>query len=256
MKKIIIVLLILLSTLAGISFWLLNNLDHLAKNAIIKYGSEMTEAKVNVNSVHIDIKDGTGSISKLTIGNPRGFKTPYAIQVKFFDIEIDPLSLTKDVVFIKKIIIDAPHIIYEKNEIITNFDALQKNITRYIDLKKGNDSEGKDKKSNEDKKHDKKFIIGELVIKNAKVEASSSFMNGKTISFDLPDIDLTNIGKSKGGITSAEFSLEITNKIKSNLVNSFNFDELTKTIKNSTEKLKESAKKIKGDAINSLKKIF
>jgi hypothetical protein len=256
MKKIIIVLLILLATLAGISFWLLNNLDHLAKNAIIKYGSEMTEAKVNVNTVHIDIKDGFGSITKLMVGNPKGFKTPYAIQVQSFNIEVDPLSLTKDVIFIKKISIDTPHIIYEKNETITNFDALQNNISHYIDLKQDKDSDNKDKKSNEDRKHDKKFIIGELTIKNAKVEASSSFMNGKTISFNLPDIVLTNIGKSKGGITSAEFSLEITEKIKSNLIHSFNFDDLTKAIKNSTEKIKESVQKIKGKTIDSLNKLF
>ena len=256
MKKIIIVLLILLGTLAGISFWLLNNLDHLAKNAIIKYGSEITESKVNVNAVHIDIKDGAGTVSKLTVGNPKGFKTPYAIEIKSFAIEVDPLSLTKDVVIIKKINIDSPNIIYEKNEVITNFDALQKNIKHYIELKEDKDSDSKKGKSDEDKKRDKKFMIGELTIKNAKVEASSSFMNGKTISFNLPDITITNIGKSQGGITSAQLSLEITEKIKSGLINSFNFDELTKTIKNSTDKIKESVKKIKGETIDSLKKLF
>ena len=255
MKKIIIVLVVLLGSLIGISFWLLNNLDHLAKNAIIKYGSEMTEAKVNVNKVHIDIKDGAGSISKLTIGNPKGFKTPYAMEMKSFAIEVDPLSLTKDVILIKKISIDSPNIIYEKNEITTNFDALQNNITHFIDLEEDKGDKG-NKKTNEDQKQDKKFIVGELTIKNAKVKASSSLMNGKTISFNLPDITLTNIGRSKGGITSAEFSLEITEKIKAHLMNSFNFDELTKTIKNSSDKIKESVKKIKGETLDSLKKLF
>jgi uncharacterized protein YxeA len=257
MKKIFIVLLaVLLSILIGISFWFLNNLDHLAKNAIIKYGSEMTEAKVNVSAVHIDIKDGAGNISKLTIGNPKGFKTAYAMDIKSFAIQIDPLSLTKDVVLIKKINIDSPNIIYEKNEVTTNFDALQKNITQFIKSKEDKDNNEKNDKSDTDKKDDKKFIIDEFTIKNAKVEASSSFMNGKTISFNLPNITLTNIGKSKGGITSAEFGLEVTEKIKSNLISSFNFNELTKAIKNSAEEIKDSVKKIKGETLNSLKKLF
>lgn len=256
MKKIIIVLFILLSVLAGITFWLLNNIDHLAKNAMIKYGSEMTEAKVRVDQVHIDIKEGLGTISNLTIGNPKGFKTPYALDIKSFTIEVDPLSLTQDVVIIKKINIDSPSIIYEKNESITNFDALQKNIAHYIALRDEKNGGDKPSKTHGDEAHPKKFIVGELTIRHAKAEASSSFMEGKTIALQLPDITLTNIGKAQGGITSAQLGLALTESIRSHLLNSFNFDALKQTIQNSSEKIKESAKKIKDGSIDSLKKLF
>ena len=132
MKKVGIALIVIIAVIAGALYWLRNNLDSLVRDAIVKYGSEMTQAKVSVGSVKIDAVNGEGIISDFQIGNPQGFKTPYAFKVKEFTVAIDPTTLTGNVITVKKIAIDAPDVIYEKGDSMTNFDAIQKNIADYL----------------------------------------------------------------------------------------------------------------------------
>ncbi|MFZ9440988.1 MAG: hypothetical protein ACO260_11925 [Hylemonella sp.] len=80
-KRLLILLLVLLAALAAAMWWLRGNLDGLIKDAIVRYGSEMTQAEVQVGSVELHIKQGQAVIRNLKIGNPAGFKTPYALEV-------------------------------------------------------------------------------------------------------------------------------------------------------------------------------
>lgn len=70
MKKVGIALVVFIAVVAGALYWLRNNLDSLVRDAIAKYGSEMTQAKVSVGSVKIDAVNGEGIISDFEIGNP------------------------------------------------------------------------------------------------------------------------------------------------------------------------------------------
>ena len=110
MKKAGIALALLILLLGGALFWLHHNLNHLVKNAIETYGSQMTEAKVTVSSVAITTTTGTGIIRGLVVGNPKGFKTPYALKVGQVEVEIDLSTLTHPAILIKKIMIDAPDV--------------------------------------------------------------------------------------------------------------------------------------------------
>jgi uncharacterized protein involved in outer membrane biogenesis len=114
MKKVLLALLVLAIVAGSALFWLSRNLDGLVKDAIEDYGSAMTQAKVTVGAVTISTTDGRGSISQLTIANPSGFNTAHALQVAQVAFEVDLASLTKDVIVIRRIAIEAPDVIYEK----------------------------------------------------------------------------------------------------------------------------------------------
>ena len=192
------------------------SLDGLVKGAIEHYGSAMTGASFKVGAVEIRTTDGQCIIRDLEIGNPAGFKTAHALKVGKIDVVMDMSTLTRDVVVIRKISIAAPDVIYEKGETMTNFDALQKNIAGYLGSSKPEEKDA----------GGKKFIVEQLLIRDAKAEASAPILASKTIAVPLPDIALNDIGKAKGGVTPGELGQTIANALKQKLTAGFSFDNL------------------------------
>lgn len=206
MKKIYIALLavLLLIVTAVLYIWLANPLNALVKSAIEKYGSEMTQAQVSVSGVDLSPTDGKGVLSGLALGNPKGFKSKHALKAGRIELALEPGSLTRDVVLIHKIHVDAPYISYEKNDKgVTNFDAIQRNVQSYVGVSK--------KASKEEKKAETRMIIESLVIRNAKVNYNN------LMDLKLPDIHLRNIGKRSGGATSAEVTRAIVSELNKQL---------------------------------------
>ncbi len=190
MKKLLAIVAVLVITAIAAYFMLQNPLGRLVKIAVEEFGPEMTQATVKVSKVEISATDGRGALSRLFLGNPKGFKSDYALKAGTVEIELEPASLAKDVIVIHKILIDAPQIGYEKADGITNFDAIQRNVEEYLGAKGG--------KSEKSKQSSKKMIIDSFVIRNAKVN-----YNGM-LELTLPDIELHNVGKKTGGATSAQ----------------------------------------------------
>jgi hypothetical protein len=202
MKKMLAVL-VVLAVAAAVAFFTLNNpLGRLVKLAIEGFGPDMVQAKVSVRSVDISASDGHGKLVGFLIGNPKGFKTSHALRADTIEIVVEPASLTKDVVVLHKILIDAPNISYEKNDKGSNFDAIQHNVEAYLKTSG---------KKNDDKGAATKMIIDSLVIRNAQVN-----YNG-TIDLSLPDIELRNVGKNSGGVTSAQLTKLIITELNSKI---------------------------------------
>jgi hypothetical protein len=215
MKKLGIAVLVVLVLVGGAVFWLHSGLDGLVRDAIAKYGSEMTQAKVTVGQVKISALNGEGTIANLVIGNPKGFKSAHAFSVGEFTLIVEPKSITGDVVTVKKIAIIAPDVMYEKGDAMTNFDAIQKNIAAYLGPSDGKSAKG-----------GKKLIVAELTIRGAKAHGSAALLPGRSIDVPLPDLTLRNLGKAKGGVTPGELSLEIVGALEKQLINAISLDKL------------------------------
>ena len=230
-KALITIVTLILLLIVGGAFWLRGNLDGLVQSAMAKYGSAMTGATVKVAGVNIKTTAGQGTLTGLLVGNPAGFKTPFAVKVDTIELEVDVASLTKEVVLVKKIAVIAPEVIYEKGDAMTNFDAIQANIATYMGPST-NSGPGK------------KLIVQELTIRSAKAQASAAFMDGKTVSVPLPDITLRDLGKAKGGITPGELGLEITNALEKRLTSAVSFDKLLNSMGNALDKAGDAIKGI------------
>lgn len=202
MKKSRIALLALIVVAAAaVWLWFNNPLNSLVKAAIENYGSEMTRATVRVSKVDLSPTDGKGALSGLSLGNPEGYETDHAFKADRIELALEPASLAEDVILIHRIHIDSPDISYEKNDSGTNFDAIQRNVEKYL---------GTSKKQ-ADKDAPKKMIIESLVIRNARVN-----YNGM-LDLKLPDIELRNIGKKSGGATSAQVTRAIISELNTQL---------------------------------------
>lgn len=202
MKKTIIALLALAVVATTVTLWFSNPLDSLLKAAIEKFGSDMTAAAVRLDKAHISPTDGQGALSGLSLGNPKGFKTDHAFKTARIEVALEPATVTDDVVLIHRILIDAPSISYEKGDNGSNFDVIQRNVERYL---------GTAQKKDEKAEPGKKMIVESLVIRNARVN-----YNGM-IELSLPDIELHNIGKKRGGATSAEVVKAIISELNTQI---------------------------------------
>ncbi|MCG6877463.1 MAG: hypothetical protein LJE97_20430 [Betaproteobacteria bacterium] len=196
MKKALIgfVALVIVALVGG-AIWLYLSLDFIVKHAIEANGSEILGAKVTVESVKLAPADGSGVVRGLAIANPPGFHSERSATVGTIDVSIEPASVTKDVVHVRRIVVIAPVITYESSRRGSNFDAIQRNVARRTgDSKSAASAETR-------------LIVDQFVIRDARViYAPEIATRGATISFNLPDIRLANVGKRQGGVTPAEFT--------------------------------------------------
>jgi uncharacterized protein involved in outer membrane biogenesis len=242
MKKILlslVALVIVLAVAAGI--WLYSSLDSLVLAAIEKYGPEMTQTTVKVARVKISPTDGSGAIGGLRIGNPKGFKTDHAVNAGSIELGVDLGSLTRDVIVIRRIAVLAPDINYETSDAGSNFDVIQKNVQDYV-----SHTAGKSDPAAKDKQPAKKLIVDALSIRDAKVSYAPALLQGKSITLSLPNIELRNIGRAKGGITSGELASEIVGVLKGQLVHA-----VSQSVKGVAEAVGNAAQGV-GDKVKGL----
>jgi uncharacterized protein involved in outer membrane biogenesis len=180
-----------------------------------KYGTEATQAEVKVGGVKIGLRDGSGQITNVTIGNPKGFTTPQAFSLGEVKLVVDPATVTKDVITIKEVLIDKPQVTYEPNLAGGgNLEAIQKNVSAYAAKMGGSGSSGTPSTaSSSGSKPEKKFIIERVTIQGGQVSIKSPALAQANASTALPAINLRDIGKAKGGATPAEISNEIIGAI-------------------------------------------
>lgn len=236
MKKILLpIFAILVLAMVGGGYWLYTSLDSIAQSAIEKYGSEITQARVRVQSVHLSPTNGQGSISGLVIGNPKGFKTEYAVSVGNVLLAVDPMSATKEVILIRKIAVVAPHLIYEGGDHGSNFDVIQRNVDQYLGIDR-----------NKQKEPGKKLVIDSLSIRDATVSYSPALLQGKKLDLPLPDIELRDIGKAKGGVTSGELSREIIGALKNRVTKA-----ISDSVKGAVKSVEDGAKSL-GSSVKGL----
>ncbi len=218
LKKIAIAVVVLLVIVAGaIGYFLFFKLDGTIKTALEKYGSEATQASVKVGGVKIGLRDGSGQITNISIGNPKGFTSPEAFTLGEVKVVIDPASVTGKVIHIKEVVIDKPQVYYEPNLGGSgNLETIQKNVNGYA-AKMGGGSGGASSApaSSSAPKDEKKFIIDRVTIQGGKVSVKSAALAqaNQNVYTDLPAINLRDIGKAKGGATPAEVSSEIIGAI-------------------------------------------
>ncbi|MDH5748180.1 MAG: AsmA family protein [Rhodospirillales bacterium] len=197
---------VIIVVIAG-GIFLYSSLDSLIQQAVEKYGSEVTQAKVKLNKVELDIVSGQGALRGLTIGNPQGFKTPSAFQLDAVSISLNTATVTSDPVIIKEIVIDKPDVTYEVGPQGNNFDALKNNINAYVEKL------GLQKKEKSESEEGPKLIIENLYVRGGNVNVSASILEGKTLSSPMPDLHLKDIGKDKGGASPGEVAEKVLSAI-------------------------------------------
>ena len=190
-------------------FFVYSSLDTIITRAIEKYGSEISQTKVTLKETKISPTDGKGALRGFRMTNPANFKTDSSVEFDEISMVLDIKTVTEDTIVVKDITISGPRITYEHSSGGSNIDVIKKNIDSYL----GTGSS--EKKSSEGS--GKKLIVEKLSILNGKANVSAAILQGKTMSVDLPNIVLKDIGKSKGGATPGEVASKVMAALQKNI---------------------------------------
>jgi uncharacterized protein involved in outer membrane biogenesis len=133
MKRFALVLgVVLLLVVAAVVYFVRFRLDGVVKNAIERYGSEVTQTDVRVEGVHIDLRAGRGTIRGIAIANPPGFSSAPAVTFSEIRIGLEPTSVRSNPIVVDEIHVGAPRVNVEFNgEGRMNVDQLRRNIDSY-----------------------------------------------------------------------------------------------------------------------------
>jgi hypothetical protein len=203
-KTILIVALLVLAVIGAALYYVFTNLDAIVKAAIEKVGSQTTQTAVHVDNVKIKLTDGAGTISGLTIGNPKGFDARSAFALGAIETQIDIASLTKQPIVIDQVIVRKPQVFYEMNKDRQgNLNELYKNISA--------STGGGAPSQTAAKGSEPKIIIRHFQLADATVEANVVPLNAK-YSLKLPTIQLENLG-GKNGATPSEIAKQVLDTI-------------------------------------------
>jgi uncharacterized protein involved in outer membrane biogenesis len=207
MQKILIgilIALLVLIVLAALAVRLF--LDSAIKKGIETVGPMLTKVEVKLDSVNVKLLTGSGKIKGLVVGNPEGFKTPYAISVGSATLALQPGSLLSDKVISKSINLQAPEITLETD--LRNVNLKQ--ILANLDAASGSEKKESRKPAEPgEAKPAKKLQVDDFLITGGKVNVSLSVLGGRSATVVLPEIHFTDLGKGPDGITPAELTAKV-----------------------------------------------
>lgn len=243
MKKVLIGVVIFLLIVVGAVVFVGSKLDGIVKTAIETYGSQATQTQVGVASVKIKLRDGAGSISGLTVGNPKGFTDPDIFKLGSISTKIDTSTVTKNPVVIDEINISSPHVFYEIDKKGTsNVDVLKRNLASSSSSSgssSGTSSSGKQIK----------VIIHKLVVDGGQANIRIAALGSKQQTVNLPRIVMTDIGKKSNGATAMEVAKQLSNAMLKNVQGAVMKAGVQQYLGKSVDMLKQGAASKLGGAL-------
>jgi hypothetical protein len=212
-KKILIGVAVLLVIVVAGAYFLWSNIGGIIKTALENYGSQATQSEVKVSNVKLSLTSGEGSISGISIANPKGYSAGNAFMLGQVSVKLDTGTVTQNPVVIKEIVIDAPQVNYEMGaDGGSTLQTIQKNVNAYA-AKMGGGGTPSQQPAAGSKEPERKLIIENLYVRNGQISASHAALKGQHVKSGLPTIHLTNIGKAKGGASPAEVANEVIGAI-------------------------------------------
>jgi hypothetical protein len=180
------------------------------KKGVETVGPTITKTDMKLDGASLSILSGSGSLNGFVLGNPQGYSTPQAIKVGKVDLGVKPRSVFSDKVHVTHIRVESPDITLETQGV--NFTANNLNsILANVQAAAGDS--GKGTEQSKDSGASKKLQVDEFLITGAKVNISSTLLGGKTATVALPEIRLQNLGTGPEGITGAELTKLVMDKL-------------------------------------------
>ena len=169
-----------------------------------KMAPEYTGTPFVLEGVGINPYTGKYSITKLMLGNPKGYPVPTAFSVSNVKVDVEMASLFSDTIHIREIAIIDPYASYVSNEGTNNFEWIMAHVNEKMGPK---EETNETEKKEEDKGAGKKVVIDKLTIAGTRVKFKM------LPEMAIPTITLTDIGKESNGATWEEVGQMLADSI-------------------------------------------
>jgi hypothetical protein len=164
-------------------------LDALVASTVERYGSALTGTDVDVDGVALTLTAGRADLHGLTVGNPRGYETDYAVRVGSAIVELDVGSLAGDVPVVTELVVDGLLVNAEQREAASNLTDIQRNATASSgDVPSGEPG---------------RIVVERFRVRNARVLVTSELLS-RPEELPLDDVVVENIGSVGNGATYSE----------------------------------------------------
>jgi uncharacterized protein involved in outer membrane biogenesis len=192
MKQIVLIGIVLVVIFVGIGVYrLVSDLDGLVARAIEKVGSEATGTSVRVDGVDISLREGSGSVNGLRIGNPEGFEARDIFQLDDVGIVLDVSSVRDDPIVLDEVRIVSPVVHAEFSaDGQLNLETLRRQLQTTSPAEEESPSTRGSTMKN--------LRIARFVFSGARVDIDASALGIEKRSIELPDIRLDDVGGADG----------------------------------------------------------
>ena len=208
MKKVLTVSLILFLLVLVAIVMMVNSFGgKLIQKVVNVSGPAALGVPVSLEKADFHLLRGNVFLKGLKVGNPEGFKTDNLFELDSLEVDLDTRALLSGVVHIRKIIVDAPKITYERGLTSSNLSDLLDSLEAKPGAEeKPSDETEAESTSKEDtaKESSTKVLIDELAITGARLKVSLTVAQGLSAPVPLPPIILKDIGKESNGVTFME----------------------------------------------------
>lgn len=179
------------------------NLDDIIRQVIEETGTEVTGTRVALDSAVLTLADGRGELHGLSIANPPGYTTDSAFQMSQVALQVDPGSLTGDVIVIQEVLVDGAVLVAEQKGLGTNLKDLLENIEQ---------SSGGEKPPPES---EPVADVRLMVEKFSFINSSARLVTEQFGERELPltDIVMKNIGDKKTGMSPEQLASAMSREL-------------------------------------------
>ncbi len=167
-----------------------NRLDGAVAATVERYGSAVTGTDVHVAGVDLALTEGRADLAGITIDNPNGYETDYAVRVGHASVTLDIGSLAGEVPVIDELTLDGALINAEQREKASNLTDIQSHATA---------SSGDAPPSAEPGR----IIVKRFRLSDARLLLTSEYLS-EPEELQLRDIVVNDIGAATGGATYSE----------------------------------------------------
>jgi hypothetical protein len=193
---------VIVAVIVVLAIYVYSSFEDIVEEAIERFGSAATKTEVVVDDVSVSPTGGKGSVSGISIGNPAGYSANNAFELGAISVLVDTESVTGDVVVINEIGVATPVINYEFGDGGSNLDVIKSNVDAYAKSFGGSEASAEEGGKT-------RMIIENLIIRDGEASVSGGLLGDESVGTAIPNIHLKDIGKEKGGASTAELTERI-----------------------------------------------
>jgi hypothetical protein len=159
-------------------------LDGFVASTVVRFGSAVTGTVVDVDGADLELTAGRAALAGVTVDNPGGYETDYAVRIDHVSVELDVASLAGEVPVVEEIVLDGALINAELRDTASNLTDIQRHATSAPSDPVAADEAGR-------------LVVERFRLTNARVLVTSRHLQDPE-ELPLREIMVENIGGTTG----------------------------------------------------------